>query len=93
MNKVAPARLVVNVPENATIYCMGKKTTTTGTTRRFVIPITRAGQEFQYPVRVELVRDGKTYVAESLARVQSGKTVELSIAESSEGEVLALVQR
>jgi uncharacterized protein (TIGR03000 family) len=83
----------MNVPENATIYCMGKKTVTTGTTRRFVIPLAQSGQEFRYPIKVEIVRNGKTYVAESVAKVRSGKTVELTVAESAEGEMLALVQK
>ena len=90
---VAPARLVMNVPENATIYCMGKKTTTTGTNRRFVIPLSTAGQEYDYPIKIEIVRDGKTISTESVAKVQSGQTVELNVTESPEGELLALVQR
>jgi uncharacterized protein (TIGR03000 family) len=85
---VAPARLVMNVPENAVVYCMGKKTHSTGANRRYVIPLSTPGQEFNYPVKVEIVRDGKTYSAEAIAKVQSGETVELNVTESPEGNVL-----
>jgi uncharacterized protein (TIGR03000 family) len=92
-NGIAPAKLVLNVPENATVYCADRKTTTTGTTRRYTVPITKSGESFTYPIRVEVAGDGKTRVARSQVTVRPGQTTEVTVTVNESEETLAVVQR
>jgi len=86
--------LVVKVPADAMVYLAGQKMSLTGVERRFRIPIAAAGKDYSYPVRVEVVRDGKTLVSNSEHKVRGGQQVELVVAESADdGTLVALARR
>jgi uncharacterized protein (TIGR03000 family) len=72
------AYVVVTLPEDATLILGGNRTTSTGEVRKFKIPVNEAGQH-SYSVRVELVRDGQNYVAESTETLVAGKTVSVKV--------------
>ncbi len=88
------AVLVVKVPADATVYLANQKMSLTGTERKFRIPVADAGKEYSYPVRVEVVRDGKTLVSRSEQKVRGGQQFELAVAESvDDGSLVALARR
>ena len=90
----AAAFLVLKVPADATIYLANQKMSLTGTERKFRIPIADAGKEYSYPVRVEVVRDGKTLVSRSEQKVRGGQQFELAVAESADdGSLVVLARR
>ena len=85
--------VVVNVPEDATVYFSGRKMVTPGATRRYLIPVPKAGTVYEYPIKVEVVRNGITLVSETKHQVQTGKTLELTLTESTSPDGIAVVQR
>jgi uncharacterized protein (TIGR03000 family) len=72
---------------------VNQKVESFGTLRRFSIPVTKTNQDYDYPVKVEVQSNGKTFVAESVVKVQSGKTVEVRVAGAESQNVLSLVER
>jgi uncharacterized protein (TIGR03000 family) len=76
------AILVVKVPADATVYLVDQKMTLTGTERRYRIPLADPGKDYTYPIRVEVVRDGKTLVSRSEQKIRGGQRFEVVVAES-----------
>jgi len=68
----------VTLPQDATLYLGGNATTTTGDVRKFKVPVTEGGT-YSYAVRVELVRNGQSYIAESTEVLTAGKTVSVKV--------------
>lgn len=88
------ATLIVKVPADATVYLVGQKMSLTGTERRYRIPVADPGKDYTYPVRVEVVRNGKTLVSETSHTVRGGQQVEVAVAESEDdGELVAVAVR
>lgn len=88
------AMLVVKVPADAVVYLVDQKMSITGTERRFRIPVADPGKEYTYPIRVEVVRDGKTLVSRSEQKVRGGQRFEFAVAESvDDGELVAIARR
>ncbi len=81
-NPTEPAVLVVNVPADASVYLSGQKMSIEGPTRRFRIPISEAGRQYQYPIRVECERNGKMLTAEQSEVVSAGRVITVSVDES-----------
>jgi uncharacterized protein (TIGR03000 family) len=71
------AQLVLNVPVDAVVYLSNQRMTLDGTVREFTIPGLKAGMEYAYPVRVDLVREGKTFTANADQQVQAGQRLNL----------------
>lgn len=90
---VTPATVVITVPEDATVYFAGRKMVTAGTNRKYLVPIQKAGAVYEYPIKVEVVRNGAKLVSETRHKVQSGKTLELTMTESNSPDVISVVQR
>lgn len=89
--KKTRATLVVKVPEDADVYLVGKKMSTKGTERRFSIPVKEANRVYTYPVRVEVVRDGKTLVSELKQKIRGGKEFSIAVTETDAKDLVALV--
>jgi len=87
------AMLVVTVPADATVYLVDQKMSLTGTERRYRIPLPDPGKEYTYPIRVEVVRDGKTLVSRSEQKVRGGQRFEVAVAEMVDGGELVAVAR
>ena len=73
------AYVVVQLPEDATLYLGGSKTSVSGEVRKFKIPVSDNGKEYSYKIRAELTRHGQTYVAESTETLIVGKTVSIKV--------------
>ncbi len=71
------AHLVLNVPVDAVVYLSNTRMTLDGAVREFTIPGLKAGLEYPYPVRVDVVRDGKTFTASADQQVQAGQRLNL----------------
>lgn len=68
----APAVIQVTLPADARLTVDGHATTSTSTTRTFVTPALPEG-EFQYTLRAEIVREGRTVVETQVVTVRGGE--------------------
>ncbi|MBC7965069.1 MAG: TIGR03000 domain-containing protein [Fuerstia sp.] len=94
MTDRSAAILVVRVPQDATVYLVDQKMTLTGTERRYRIPLADPGKEYTYPIRIEVVRDGKTLVSRSEQKVRGGQRFEVAVAENvDDHELVAVAKR
>jgi uncharacterized protein (TIGR03000 family) len=85
------AQLVLNVPADAIVYLSNQRMTLEGTVREFTIPGLTSGTEYAYPVRVDLVQDGKTLTASANQQVQAGQKLNLVFNQTSgQSEIVAL---
>jgi uncharacterized protein (TIGR03000 family) len=85
------AQLVLNVPGDAVVYLSNQRMTLEGSVREFTIPGLKAGLEYPYPVRVDVVRDGKTLTASADQQVQAGQRVNLVFNQTQgQSEIVAL---
>lgn len=86
------ATLVLKVPADASVYLVDRKMNATGQERRFSIPVPEAGRAYTYPIRVEVVRNGKVLTGEVRQQIQGGQELVLTVAGSPDGgDMLALV--
>lgn len=75
-----PVRIVILVPEKATLYVDGNKTTATGTRRSFESPPVPVGKKYFYQVKAAWTGpDGKEIVREQHFTVRAGETNELDL--------------
>jgi uncharacterized protein (TIGR03000 family) len=72
------ALLNVNVPAEATIYVNGTQTTSTGTQRQYISRGLSADNRYEYEIRAEMVRDGKTLTETKSVTLGPGQEVNLS---------------
>jgi uncharacterized protein (TIGR03000 family) len=81
MVPVNSATLVVELPADAKLFIENEATTSTGSSRVFVSPELKPGKAYQYTLKAEIVRDGKTIKAEQVVDVKAGeiKPVKLSL--------------
>jgi uncharacterized protein (TIGR03000 family) len=88
------AMLIVKVPADATVYLVDQKMSLTGVERKYRIPLAEVGKDYTYPIRVEIVRDGKKLVSRSEQKVRAGQRFEVAVAESADaGELVAVAKR
>lgn len=87
------AVLVVEVPEDATVYLSGQRMTTTGTVRKYRVPTERAGVEYTYAVRVQVERNGQQVATEHYEAVRAGRTANITIRENANAQLVAVAAR
>jgi uncharacterized protein (TIGR03000 family) len=73
-----PAKVLVSLPADATLSIDGHATTSTTAQRTFVSPALEAGKDYQYTLKVEMVRDGKSVTESKTVVVRAGETTEVS---------------
>ena len=76
------ATLIVEVPTDAVLYLANQKMSGSGAVRRFRIPVKEVGRQYNYPVRIELNRDGRVLSASKTEVVTSGSEIRVAVAES-----------
>ena len=69
----APAVIQVTLPADARLTVDGYLTTSTSSNRTFVTPALPVGETFQYTLRAEVVRDGRTVVETQVVTVRGGE--------------------
>lgn len=69
----------MTLPQDATLYLGGHKTTTTGAVRKFKIPVTEAAVRAPYDVKVVLERNGQTFVANTQKNLEIGQTTTVKV--------------
>ena len=72
-------KLILHVPAEAKVVLAGQETRSTGTRREFSTTRLDRGQWANYPVRVEIDRDGQTEVRELSVSLAAGETKEISV--------------
>ncbi len=70
-----PAKLVVELPENAKLYVDDQLMKVSSPSKTFNTPALQPGQTYYYILRAEVVRDGKTLQETQRILVQAGQTV------------------
>jgi uncharacterized protein (TIGR03000 family) len=83
----APARLTVELPEDAQLYVDGNLTKGTGITRNFHTPDLSNGSTYYYDLKAVVVVEGKTISEEKRVLVRSGEAVNDSF-----GKLIAAVK-
>jgi uncharacterized protein (TIGR03000 family) len=74
-----PATLIVNLPAEAKLTVGGMLTKATSERRVFVSPELAPGKTYQYTLKAELVRNGKSVSWEKTVSVEAGKEVSISL--------------
>lgn len=69
----APATILVNLPADARLSVDGNTTTSTSESRTFNTPVLPVGEQFQYTLRAEIVRDGRSIVETQQVNVRGGE--------------------
>jgi uncharacterized protein (TIGR03000 family) len=75
----AAGTITVDLPADADLVIGGLRASSAGPTRRFLTPALEPGQEYRYPVRAEVVRDGVTLTATKEVRVCAGQEAHVVI--------------
>jgi len=75
------ATLVVTLPEDAKLTIDNEPTTSTSANRVFVSPSLETGKAYQYTLKAQVVRDGKTQTTTQKVTVRAGQVsrVELTV--------------
>ena len=73
------ATLVVTLPEDAKLTIGGEETTSTSANRVFVTPALEQGKEYEYTLKAQVVRDGKTQIATAKVTVRPGQTSQVEL--------------
>jgi uncharacterized protein (TIGR03000 family) len=76
-----PARIDVEVPARAVVYCDGTKTRLTGTIRHFVTPALGPGREYSYELRAEWKEGERTVSVSKNVAFRAGDQVTVSFLE------------
>ncbi|MBR0191888.1 MAG: TIGR03000 domain-containing protein [Thermoguttaceae bacterium] len=63
----------ISVPEDAVVYVNDIRTTATGTNRSFVSFGLQSGNEYDYVIRAEVMRNGQTYVETKIVTLKAGQ--------------------
>jgi uncharacterized protein (TIGR03000 family) len=77
---------VLNVPVDAVVYLSNQRMTLEGSVREYTVPELKAGLEYSYPVRVEMVRDGRTFSANSDQQIRAGQRLNLVFSQTAAGQ-------
>lgn len=75
------AKIVVKLPEGATLLVDGKKNDRAGTTREFDTPPLPSGREYAYMMRAELTRAGRPEFQETKVTFRAGEQVTVDFSE------------
>jgi uncharacterized protein (TIGR03000 family) len=73
------ATLVVSLPEDAKLMIDGEATSSTSAQRVFVSPALELGKEYEYTLKAEVLRDGKTQIATAKVTVRPGETSQVEL--------------
>jgi uncharacterized protein (TIGR03000 family) len=84
------ARLIVEVPADAKLYIDEQLMKSTAAVRSFSTPTLEVGQSYYYDVRVEVVRDGKTYEGSRRVVVRAGEQIRASFSEGVTASTLSV---
>lgn len=68
------ARVIVRLPADAKLFANEQLTNLSSDERMFNTPTLEKGRDFQYTMKVEYVRDGKTYFDKQVVKVRAGET-------------------
>jgi uncharacterized protein (TIGR03000 family) len=77
--QAAPAKIVVDLPADATLTIDDAATKATSATRVFVSPSLPTGQEYHYTLKAEVVRDGKAFSVEKTIAVRGGEETRVAL--------------
>lgn len=74
-----PATVCVNLPADAKLLFNGTAATGTGESRTFATPALTPGQEYEYTLTAEVVRDGRVLTATERVRVRAGSEAKIEL--------------
>lgn len=78
--EASQARLVFQVPEDATIYLLNQQMSTPGAKRTFTVPVNHQEKIYKYEIRVEVIRGGNRYFKKvKLDTVRAGAILAVAV--------------
>jgi uncharacterized protein (TIGR03000 family) len=84
--------MTVSVPANAKVFVNGKPTTSTGALREYISRGLEPGYQYNYEVRVEVVRDGKTVADTKTVALRAGRLEHVAFNFAAEQPVETVLQ-
>jgi uncharacterized protein (TIGR03000 family) len=76
------ARIIVHLPESATLTVDGKPTSSTSAARRFYSPPLEPGRSYHYDFQARMELDGKVMRADKRVDVRPGDQLEVNFSQS-----------
>jgi uncharacterized protein (TIGR03000 family) len=76
---VAPATITVSLPAEAKLFVDDTLTSSTSGVRTFESPALAIGAEYNYTLKAEIVREGKTVTATKQVAVRAGQLTSVAI--------------
>jgi len=81
------ARVIIRLPADAKLFANDVATTLSSEERWFTTPSLEKGRDFQYTMKIEYVRGGKTIADSQLVKVRAGETSRVEFTEKSVASV------
>jgi uncharacterized protein (TIGR03000 family) len=75
----APATIVVGLPAEAMLVIDDQPTVSTSAVRTFATPALKAGKEYYYTLKAQVVRNGKTVTTTERVAVRAGQTSRVTL--------------
>jgi len=75
----APANLYVTLPADATLTIDDQVTTSTSSSRAFITPALQVRAKYQYTLKAQVVRDGRTLTATERVFLRGGESTSVSL--------------
>jgi uncharacterized protein (TIGR03000 family) len=81
--RLAPARILVQLPADAKLTVDGAPTKSTSERREFITPSLEPGQTFFYTFRATTMRDGQPIMSEERVQVRAGEVTRVKMSFSA----------
>jgi uncharacterized protein (TIGR03000 family) len=82
-------RVIVQLPVDAKLYANDHLTTLTSGERDFTTPAIERGRDYQYAMKIEYVRDGKTITDTKVVKVRAGGVSLVEFADQGKTDLVA----
>jgi uncharacterized protein (TIGR03000 family) len=77
------AHLILSVPADAVVYLNNQRMSLEGASRTYFVPGLQAGKQYRYPVKVEVVRAGRMFRANTEPMIISGREFNLQFVDTA----------
>lgn len=75
----SPVTLIVSLPADAKLTIDGYQTTSTSGERTFISPSLKAGKDYTYTLKAEVVRNGQTQAVTQQVKVRAGEETRVTL--------------
>jgi uncharacterized protein (TIGR03000 family) len=84
------ARVIVHLPADAKLFANGQPTNLASAERQFFTPSLATGHDYQYTMKVEYIRDGKTITDSQVVKVRAGTVASVDFVDQAASTVAVI---